>query len=247
MSEVAKGETARDIRVFPGWAALSRAVSEEAVRLATAAVARKQRFDLVLSGGQTPRRVYELWASEYRDRFPWAQVHLFWGDERYVSHDDHKSNYRMVREALLDPLGLPAANVHPMPTNLPRPEDAARAYEATLRAHFAPDGPDFDLVLLGVGPEGHTASLFPGSPALEERQHWVVAVRVPAEPPVRLTLTVPALNRARHVFFLVSGADKREIVETLLGKPASGSKDYPAALIRPAGKLVWFLDQAARG
>jgi 6-phosphogluconolactonase len=235
-----------DTRVFPDVAGLSRAASEETLRLANAAVARKGRFDLALSGGKTPRRLYEVWAEEYAGQFPWPRMHFFWGDERYVPHDHPDSNYRMAREALLDRVTVPASNVHPMPTDSPRPEDAAQTYEATLRAHFGNE-PDFDLVLLGIGPEGHTASLFPGSSALEERQHWVLAVQAPAEPPVRLTLTLPVLNRARNVFFLVAGTDKRDIVKILLSKPAPELTKYPAALIHPVGKLTWFLDKAARG
>ena len=237
----------REVREYPDMEALNRAVAEEIARLSNAAVKQKGRFDFVLSGGNTPRHLYQLLARDYRDRIPWPQVHLFWGDERYLPPDNPKSNYRMVREALLDPMPLTPAHVHPMPTDFPQPDEAARAYEATLRSQSPPTGPEFDLVLLGVGVEGHTASLFPGSPAVEEKTRWVAAVRAPVEPAVRLSLTLPAINHARNVFFLVVGADKQEIVRTLLKSPAADLREYPAALVRPAGRLVWFLDKAANG
>jgi 6-phosphogluconolactonase len=237
----------RDIRVYQDLDALSTGVAEEILLLADAAVREKGQFDLVLSGGRTPRRIYELLARDYGDRLPWPHVQLFWGDERYVPVDDSRSNLRMVREALIDRLALPVANVHAMPTNFPRPEEAARAYETELRKHFAGGVPAFDLVLLGVGPEGHTASLFPGSKALDERDRWVMEVRVEADPPERLTLTLPVLNQARNIFFLVAGKDKQPIVHELFSAQQSSSSPYPAALVQPAGRTIWFLDQSAHG
>lgn len=246
-SKMGPSGAGRDVRVSEDPDALSAAVAEEISRLADAAVREKGRFDLALSGGNTPRRIYELLARGYRERLPWPHVHLFWGDERYVPPDHPRSNFRMVREALLDPLGLPAANIHPMPTSYARPEDAARTYEADLRSHFAGGEPAFDLVLLGIGPEGHTASLFPGSKALDEASRWVVDVRVPADPPERLTMTLPVLNSARNVFFLVAGKDKQAILREIFSGQTPPEGPYPAALVRPAGSLVWFLDQAAQG
>jgi len=148
---------------------------------------------------------------------------------------------------MLDRLALPAANLHPMPAGDAPPAVAARTYEDQLRAYFAGGEPAFDLVLLGVGPEGHVASLFPRAPALAERDRWVVATRVPAKPPERLTLTLPVLNSARNVFFLVAGEDKRAIIRALFSARRRVRAPYPAALIRPAGRAVWFLDQAAHG
>jgi 6-phosphogluconolactonase len=237
----------RDVRVYPDLEALSEAVAEETLRLAEAAVGEKGRFDWVLSGGHTPRRLYELLARNYRERIPWAEVHLFWGDERYVPADDSRSNYRMVRQTLLDSVALPAANIHAMPTGYARADEAARAYEEELRAHFAGGEPAFDLVFLGVGAEGHTASLFPGSPALAERDRWVAAVRARVAPLERLTLTLPVLNRARNLFFLVAGEDKQPIIRALFSGRRRSRSPYPAALIEPAGRVVWFLDQAAHG
>jgi 6-phosphogluconolactonase len=225
---------------------LSRAAAAELARIAAVAVAGRGRFDLVLAGGHTPQRLYEILAAEYRERIAWNRTHLFWGDERYVAPDDPLSNYRMARESLIDPLALPPENVHPMPTSFADPDEAARAYEQSMRGHFGAEGPRFDLVLLGIGPEGHTASLFPGSPALEERQRWVVPVRVPAQPPLRLTLTLAAIDAATQVFFLVSGADKRAIVAKLLSLGPEESGGYPAARVRPQGGVMLFLDLAAQ-
>ena len=166
--------------------ALSRAAAAELAQVAASAIAARGRFDLALARGSTPRRLYEILASDFRDRIDWSRTHLFWGDERYVPEGDPLSNFRMARKALIDPLGIAAANVHSMSTSFADPDDAARAYEKTLRAHFGDGVPQFDLVLLGMGPEGHTASLFPGSNALEEKERWVMPVRVAAEPPLRL-------------------------------------------------------------
>jgi 6-phosphogluconolactonase len=227
--------------------ALSRAAAGELAQVAERAIGARGRFDLALAGGSTPRRLYEILAAEYRERIDWRRTHLFWGDERYVPPGDSSSNYRMAREALIDPLGLATANVHPMPTDAADPEEAARTYEHTLRAHFGDAGPRFDLVLLGIGPEGHTASLFLGSPALGERRRWVMPVRVAAQPPLRLTLTRAALDAAEDVFFLVAGADKREIVAKLLRLPPGEDGGYPAAQLRPRGRVVIFLDRTAYG
>ena len=237
-----------EIRISPDLAAVSRAAAQaitERIRLRTDA---GELFTLVLSGGETPRALYQLLATEFRDQIDWTKVHLFWGDERYVHRTDPRSNFRMVKESLLDHVSLPAANVHPMPTELPHPEEAALEYEAFLRKffHSPPESwPAFDLILLGLGGEGHTASLFPRSPALGEQQRWIVSVRVPAEPPLRLTLTLPALNHASQIYFLASGVKKAQAVRA--GTSAATSDgSCPAALVRPQnGNLIWWIDQAA--
>jgi 6-phosphogluconolactonase len=226
--------------------ALSRAVAAEFGKAAASAIEARGRFDLALAGGRTPRRLYEILSSEYREQIDWSRTHLFWGDERYVAQNDALSNYRMVQQALIVPLGIPESNVHPMPTYFADPDEAAHSYEKTLRGHFG-EAPNFDLVLLGIGPEGHTASLFPGSPALEEKERWVMSLHVAAKPPLRLTLTLAAINAARDVFFLVSGEDKREIVQKLLNLPPEETGAYPAACIHPRNRVVLFLDRAARG
>jgi 6-phosphogluconolactonase len=200
------------------------------------------RFAVCLPGGSTPRRVYELLATAERARFPWDLVHWFFGDERFVPHDHPDSNYRMVRAAMLDAAPVPAANVHPIPT-AGLPAAAARSYQRELQdfyggATLERQRPLFDVVLLGLGEDGHTASLFPGTAALEERRRWVVDVLNPKSEP-RITLTYPALESTRALAFLVAGVGKRAI----LGRVFSG-EDLPAARVRgPAPD--WFIDQAA--
>lgn len=236
-----------DARIFPDVHLLSQAAAHESVSVIEAAAREKGLCSICLSGGTTPAKLYTLWATAYRDKLPWNQIHFFWGDERYVSPENSLSNYRMALGTMLCLLPIPAQNVHRMPTTLPLPEDAAEKYEAVLREFFGKQPPAFDLLLLGVGEEGHTASLFPGSPALNENKRWVVPVRVPAEPPQRLTLTLPVLNRSRNVFFLVAGANKRQVIEALRKEPAESVSAYPAGRIRPQGRLTWLLDQAAAG
>jgi 6-phosphogluconolactonase len=209
-------------------------------------VARAGRCALALSGGNTPRRVYQLLASTYRREIRWDAVHLFWGDERYVPPEDPRSNQRMARQTLLDHVPCPEGNVHPVPTHLPVADDAAREYEATLRAFFVgEDWPRFDVLLLGLGPEGHIASLFPASAALQERSRWVVATTVPADPPIRVTLTLPAIASARRICVLVAGGEKADALRHVLGETAHPTV-YPAAALRAAGDRVsWWIDRAA--
>ncbi|MBV8801034.1 MAG: 6-phosphogluconolactonase [Alphaproteobacteria bacterium] len=200
-------------------------------------------FRMALSGGNTPRLLYEVLGSEYRDRIEWDRVELFWGDERFVPHGDPRSNYRMARETLLARAPVLIDNIHPIVTD-GEPDPAARRYELLLKnvygAEFlSPERPLFDLVLLGLGDDGHTASLFPGAPALEEAAHWVVAAAGHDVP--RITLTYPALESSRAVAFLVAGADKAEIVRRVI----SGDDSLPASRVRPQGEIVWFLDRAA--
>ncbi|MDE3110359.1 MAG: 6-phosphogluconolactonase [Acidobacteriota bacterium] len=238
-----------DERVFDDLGGLSRAALAELQRIAKEAVRDHGRFAVAFSGGRTPAKLYSLWAQTDADAAgaPWDRVHIFWGDERYVPHDDLLSNYRMAREALLSRAPIPAENIHPMPTDCAAPDDCAAAYEAAMREYFGSAPPAFDLQLLGLGPDGHTASLFPGSPALEEKVRWVAAVEAAANPRERLTLTPVVLNEARNTFFLVSGADKRQIVQALRREEERhrDASEYPAARIRPAGQAAWFLDRAA--
>jgi 6-phosphogluconolactonase len=207
---------------------------------------RGDRLVVALSGGSTPRRLYELLAAPpRRDRIPWERIHWFWGDERFVPPDHPDSNYRMVREAMLSRVAIPAGNIHPVPTVGLDPEEAARAYERELQAvhggdRLEPARPLFDVTLLGLGSDGHTASLFPGAAALEERQRWVVAV-VGAKPEPRISLTFPTLDSSRNVAFLVAGEGKRAVFARVL----AGDRALPAARVRPVGRLWFFLDRAA--
>jgi len=240
-----------DTRVLPDLDAVSRAALDEVLRVLRDAIRDRGQFAIALAGGRTPARMYALWAQTQSpgEPIPWDKVHLFWGDERYVPHTDPMSNYRMARETLIAQVPIPAANVHPMPgpEHFATPEKAAEAYEAELRKFFGSAPPALDVQLLGLGVEGHTASLFPGSPALEDKKRWVAAVEAPAKPPQRLTLTPVVLNQARNTFFLVVGADKREIIAALRSEPASKPSQYPAGMIRPEGRVLWFLDKAAEG
>ncbi|HTS12808.1 MAG TPA: 6-phosphogluconolactonase [Candidatus Limnocylindrales bacterium] len=237
-----------NIRVCDDIDAVSRAAMDETMGALREAVEQRGRFAIALSGGHTPAKMYALWASEpYRSETPWDRAHLFWSDERYVPPDDPLSNFRMTREALISRVPIPAANVHAVPTTLPTPQAAADAYEKDLRNFFGASAPQFDVQLLGLGPEGHTASLFPGSAALAEKNRWVLPVEVDATPPRRLTFTPVVLNQGRKTMFLVAGKDKREIVSALRNEPDAAARQYPAAQIRPNGDVLWLLDRAAAG
>lgn len=211
----------------------------------------RDRVTVVLSGGSTPRRLYERLArGDVVAKIPWGRVHLFWGDERCGPPEDPKSNYRMAYESLIRWIPIPPENIHRMPFDLPDPERAAEEYEASLRRFFGPsegEWPRFDVVLLGVGPDGHTASLFPNSPVLGERKRWVAAVYVEKLKNHRLTLTVPVFNHAAQVIFLVAGKEKARVMKTL--RPAEPKRvRFPYQLIRPhTGRLTFLLDREAAG
>lgn len=211
------------------------------------AIAREGRFRVALSGGSTPKALYALLASgKFRSRFPWQRVLWFWGDERFVPHDDPESNYRMAREAMLATAPVPPENIHPIPTD-GDPEDAARRYERTLKEAYGsptldPSRPLFDVTLLGLGEDGHTASLLPGDQLLDERRRWVAAVRH-GRPEIRITLTYPAIESSRHVAFLVAGAGKAAALRGL----RAGDTRLPASRVHPVGELICFVDRAAAG
>jgi 6-phosphogluconolactonase len=234
------------IRLCKDPEALSHGAAEFFVRIAREAVAARGRFCVVLSGGGTPRRTYELLAQPpFRDGVDWTMTHVFWGDERCVDPDDPRSNARMAREALLRHVPVPPGQVHPMCR--PSPEEGASLYEALLRDFWGAAAPRFDLILLGLGPDGHTASLFPGDPVLSEVKRWVAPVYVAAPDLHRLTLTAPLLNRARVVAFLVTGAAKATVVRDVLQGPRDPLR-LPAQLIHPeGGELHWLLDDEAAG
>ena len=224
---------------------LARRAAEEVGRLATAAVEARGTFSVALSGGSTPRLLYRLLsdpAEPFLRQVPWPQVHFFFGDERGVPPDDPASNFRMAREALLDL--VPAGSVHRMEAELGAPE-AANRYQAALQDHFgSAETPVLDLALLGLGTDGHTASLFPGSPALRERRRWVVAASGPPPAAERITLTPPLFERARSLLFLVAGADKAEPLRRLL-RARPGEDPIPAAQLRPTGAVLVMADRAA--
>lgn len=227
------------------------ALAEEAAQLAAAAaeeaVRARGRFTLALSGGSTPARLYARLASPpFSSRMDWSRVDLFWGDERCVPPDHPDSNYRLAFGHLLSRVPIPPAQIHRMRGEDPDPDGAAEAYSHELERAFAlgpGERPRFDLILLGMGADGHAASLFPGSPALDEATRLVVAVRAASLRVPRLTLTLPVLNAAARVVFLVSGEEKAEMLRKVLRSGAS--RDRPASLIRPADGPLWLADRAA--
>jgi 6-phosphogluconolactonase len=232
--------TAVEEQIFDTPEALARAA---AAWLCEKASGSAGRFAVCCSGGSTPWRLYERLAEpEIASRFPWGRVHWFWGDERFVPHDHPDSNYRMANDALLS--HIPATRVYPMPTDT-TPEDCAARYDALLKqkygaASFDPARPFFDVMLLGLGDDGHTASLIPGQPVLDERTKWVAPV-LHGRDEQRITLTYPALESSRAIAFLVTGAAKAATV----ARVRAGDMALPAAHIRPHGAVMWFLDSAA--
>ena len=229
--------------------ALSHAVAEQFVRLTTGAVQARGRCTVALSGGSSPRGVYQLLgAPAFRTRVRWSEIHFFWGDERHVPPDHPDSNYRMAVEAMLSNVPVPPANVHRMRGEVPDAVLGAREYEGVIRECI--EGmpvPRFDVVHLGLGTDGHTASLFPGSAALEERERVCVANWVATLNAYRITMTLPILNAARAVVFIAAGAGKSTIVQRVLRESAELSL-LPAQRVRPSdGELWWMLDQAAAG
>lgn len=231
-----------EIEVLSDGAAVARRVADWLLDLAMQA---EGRFALCLSGGSTPKTLYGLLASDaYRDRFPWDRTHLFFGDERFVPPDHPDSNYRMAREAMIAHVPIPPAQVHPWDTS-GDPEHSALHYADTLKRFYGADTLDparplFDVMLLGLGEDGHTASLFPGVAALQERTAWTAAV-VGAKPEPRLTLTYPALDSSRFVAFLAAGESKRDI----LARAIAGDPALPAIHVVPVGKRILFTDEAA--
>jgi 6-phosphogluconolactonase len=227
---------------------LFQAAAEEVIRVASEAVAKRGRFTIALSGGSTPKNLFNLIAANASGSLPWPQIFFFWGDERHVPPTDPESNYRMAQETLLSKVPVPPGNIFRIPTENPNADAAAAAYEQTLRKFFEVDAgkfPRFDLILLGMGPDGHTASLFPETTALQEKSRLVVANWVEKLNTSRITLTLPVLNAARRVAFLVSGADKATVLREVLEGKGPGER-YPSKLVQPSdGKLIWFVDRAA--
>ncbi len=266
------GDSRLEIVILPTRAALARAAATRFVAIAQDALRARGRFTVALSGGATPRALYALLASpEFSAQVDWARAHLFWGDERMVPPDHPDSNFKMANAALLSRVPIPPENVHRIRTEL-SPDDAARAYEDELRqlqtaptttqsrppsakrqpakAGLALSLPRlavarFDLILLGLGADGHTASLFPRAPALQEQTRWVAAQFIEKLQSDRITLTAPVINAARNVLFLVAGADKARAARAVL-RGAYRPNELPAQLVKPAaGAAVWLFDQEA--
>ncbi len=237
------------VAVYPDLKGASTQAAERFVAAARSAAAARGECAVALAGGSTPRMLYEMLAGEpYRSRIPWHVLRVFFGDERCVPRDDPRSNYRMVRESLLTRVPLPAERVHPMPADATDLDAAAEAYERTLRRFLprTPAGwPRFDWVLLGLGDNAHTASLFPGTPVIWETRRAVVSLYVPELRANRMTVTPPVLNSAAAVVFLVAGPSKADAVRRVLDRPWNPDA-APAQVVRPEdGELHWIMDAAA--
>jgi 6-phosphogluconolactonase len=238
-----------ELKVFEDADVLTRAAAEEIATSAETAIASEGRFTIALAGGSTPRPIYRSLAEEpYRGRIHWDRVHVFWGDERHVPPDHPDSNFGMAHDELLSKVPLPPDNIYRVRAEKPDAERAAREYEWTLRSAFNLDEgqvPRFDLALLGLGPDGHTASLFPGSDAVRERTRLVVAPWVGAQSGFRITMTLPVFNRAACALFVVSGEEKAEALRSVLEGDLQPDR-FPAQSVRPhEGRLLYFVDRAA--
>ncbi len=237
-----------DVRVFPDLHKASQALAERLVEVARDVLAAKGRFALALFGGKTPRYLYTFLARKCSSEISWERVHLFWSDERCVSQESKDSNFAMAYKALISEVPLPSPNIHRIPAEINPPEKAAGNYERMIREFFKSEEEDsflFDAMILGVGEDGHTASLFPGSSALVKKSQWVLAVNAPSSfsPQKRITLTLPLINLSRSIFFLVSGAKKRKVVREILKNPETARRLYPAAMIHPLGSVAWYIDR----
>jgi 6-phosphogluconolactonase len=241
-------KSAAEIRTFSTPQDLFHAAAEQVIDTANRSIAERGRFTIALSGGSTPKSLYSLIAANASGSLPWPKIYFFFGDERHVPPTDAESNYRMANESILSKIPVPAANVFPIPAENPDASAAAESYEQTLQKFFAlkpGEFPRFDLILLGLGPDGHTASLFPETAALKEKSRLVVANWVEKLQTHRITLTLPVLNAARSVLFLVSGGDKASVLHEVLEGSAPAEK-YPSKLVQPSdGSLIWLTDRAA--
>ncbi len=235
------------IAVYPNSDTLSHEAAAYVVRVAQEAIVTHGRFTFALSGGSTPKKLYALLAEEpYCSQIDWALVEIFWSDERCVPPDSEDSNFLLAQRAMLSKIPIAANQIHRMPAEKDDRDVASLAYTRDMQVTFGTDGvPAFDLIQLGMGPEGHTASLFPHQPSLHEQQRLVMPVSVPKPPPPRLTFTPRILNAANHVLFLVTGTDKAEALQAVL-EGAYQPDEYPAQLVKPLkGEVTWMLDQAA--
>jgi 6-phosphogluconolactonase len=226
---------------------LSQEAARYVVRVASESITTHGRFTLALAGGSTPKKLYGLLASEpYRDQIDWALTEIFWSDERCVPSDSEDSNYHLAQEVLLSKVPISATQIHRMPADADNRDQASLAYIQEIQRVFGTNSiPSFDLIQLGMGPEGHTASLFPHQASLHEQTRLIMPVTVPKPPPPRLTFTPPLLNAATHVLFLVTGQDKADALQAVL-EGEYNPDEYPAQIIRPTqGEVTWMLDPAA--
>jgi 6-phosphogluconolactonase len=240
--------SSREIRTSTTPQELFASAAEEIFRATEEAVTERGRFTIALSGGSTPKSLYNLLATNARIALPWDRMFFFWSDERHVGPSDPDSNYRMASESMLSKVAVPPGNIFRVPGENPDADAVAQAYEQTILQFFKiKDGqvPRFDLILLGLGPDGHTASLFPGTTGVNETSKLVIANWVEKLKTSRISFTLPLINAAECVAFLVSGTDKAAVLKTVLEGDGAGEQ-YPAKLVRPSnGKLIWFVDRGA--
>src|SRR5947208_1816716 len=237
------------IAIYPDTNILSHEAAQYIVQVAQESIVTHGRFTLALSGGNTPKKLYGLLSEEpYVGQIDWNLVEIFWSDERCVPPESEDSNYHMAQEVLLSKVPIPASQIHRVPAEEADRDAASLKYTQEMQRVFGTSSiPNFDLIQLGMGPEGHTASLFPHQPSLHEQQRLVIPVSVPKPPPPRLTFTPPILNAARHVLFLVTGSEKADAVQAVLEGPYQPD-EYPAQIVRPTnGEVTWMLDTAAAG
>lgn len=234
-----------NINIFPTPEALGEAAARHIIELAKHYIQKNGRFTISLSGGSTPERLFKLLSqSLYVEQMPWQNTYFFWGDERCVPLDDERNNAHQAIKLLFSKINIPADNIFRIPTNLP-PTQAAEQYEQTIKEFFVNAQPRFDLMLLGMGDDGHTASLFPGTEVLHETKHLVKAIYIDKVSMHRITMTVPLINQSHHIIFLVTGSGKAETLKTVL-QGDSQPELYPAQLIQPEdGTLLWMVDEAA--
>ncbi len=237
-------KTIPDKTIWKDHEAMSMAAAHFFVAACHHAVNKQGKFSVALSGGSTPKRFYEILATaEFNKNIPWKKVFLFWSDERFVVHTSPDSNYNMVKKSLLDKIDIPPKNVFPIPVT-GDPGQNAKQYEALIKKFFLNKQPAFDWLLLGTGPDGHTASLFPHTPVLIENKRLVKHVWVKDKQAWRITFTYPLINRAKQIIFLVSGKEKRQVINAVFSKP--NRKVCPVQYVSP-GKSLWIIDKSAAG
>lgn len=233
------------VKIYDDAAAVSKATADYLVKTATDYVNKNGMFTVALSGGSTPKMLYELLASgKYRNRLPWEKMYIFWGDERFVPKDDDDNNAKMAFETFLNHVPVPEKNIFPIPIAF-TPRESASEYEKLLHNFFHNADPSFDLILLGLGENGHTASLFPDTSVIDKKNLWVSEVYVEDQKMYRITLTAPVINKSKNILFIVVGSNKAEIVSNVL-QGVYQPRVWPAQLIKPVnGNLLWMLDEDA--
>ncbi|HXB06187.1 MAG TPA: 6-phosphogluconolactonase [Puia sp.] len=233
-----------ELHVFKDGEALSIAAAKFVADHIAATLKTKSRYTIALSGGSTPKRLHQLLAQPpYKEQIDWSKLHIFWGDERAVPFEDSRNNAKMAYDTLLDLVPVPAGQIHVMRTDIP-PEQSAAEYEKILHRYFDNTATSFDLVLLGMGDDGHTLSLFPGQPVIHEEKRWATAFFLQAQDMYRITLTQTIVNRSACVVFLTTGSAKAHALREVL-KGAYNPDLYPSQVIKPMGELHWFVDEAA--